>query len=42
MLNKEKNVLYSIDSFNVVKLFGEAVTDKYEYLLLEFCNGGDL
>ena len=41
-LNEEKNTLYSIDSPNVVKLLGSASSDEYEYLLLEFCNGGNL
>ena len=39
---EEKNTLKIIDSPNVIKLLGEASSEDYEYLLLEFCNGGNL
>ena len=43
MLAEEKSILYSINSDNVVRLFGEAVLPNGDLcLLIELCNGGNL
>ena len=39
---QEKDTLYKIDSEHVIKLYGAATKGDKEYLLFEFCNGGDL
>ena len=43
MLKEEKEILYSLNSDNIVKLLGEAVLPNGDLcLLMELCNGGDL
>ncbi len=41
-LRKEVNILRSLDCENIVKLYDVIKTPRHYYLVMEFCNGGDL
>ena len=41
-LKKEAGIMKSFDNPNIVKLHSILKTKRYFYLVMEFCNGGDL
>ncbi len=42
LLNDEIKILNSLDSKNIIKLYNKFKTQKHFYMILEYCNGGNL
>lgn len=41
-IDNEISVLYGLNSFNIIKLYENKCSNRYIYLVMEFCEFGDL